>query len=273
MLCEDKVISIFCIVDDVLKAMGHREDKRIKVSDAEVITTSFVAVLYFGGHIDNARIFMKRHIPKMLSKSRFCRRLHRISELLLLLFNRISYSLKSIAGASDYVIDSFPVAACDNIRISRNRLLSEQKQWRGKQASMRRYFFGVKVQVLTLDGVPVEFCITPGNENDNNALNRLPLEVAPGSCIYADSAYLNYEVEDILQEQGVSFRTQRRSNSVRKDEPWMVFLKEQMRKGIETTFSQIKAKMLRHIHAVTQQGFMIKVALFVIAYTFEIIIP
>jgi Transposase DDE domain len=273
MLCEDKVISIFCIVDDVLKAMGHREDNRIKVSDAEVITTSFVATLYFGGHMDNARMFMKRHVPEMLSKSRFCRRLHRLSELLLLMFSRIGYCLKDIAGANDYVIDSFPVAACDNIRINRNKLLNGEEKWRGKHASMRRYFFGVRVQVLTFQGTPVEFCITPGRENDNNALNRLPLDVASGSCIYADSAYLNYEVEDMLAEDGIQLRAQRKSNSVRKDEPWMIYLKEQMRKGIETTFSQIKSRMLRHIHAVTQQGFMIKVSLFVIAYTFENIVP
>ena len=33
MLTEDKIISIFCIVDDILKAVGHHEDSRRKVSD------------------------------------------------------------------------------------------------------------------------------------------------------------------------------------------------------------------------------------------------
>ena len=42
-----------------------------------------------------------------------------------------------------------------------------------------------------------------------------------------------------------------------------------MRKGIETTISEVKAKMLRTIHAVTQEGFLLKVALFVIAFSFE----
>ena len=42
-----------------------------------------------------------------------------------------------------------------------------------------------------------------------------------------------------------------------------------MRKGVETTFSIIKAKMLRNIHAVTADGFLLKVALFVIAATFD----
>ena len=41
-----------------------------------------------------------------------------------------------------------------------------------------------------------------------------------------------------------------------------------MRKAVETDFSQIKAKMLRCIHAVTKEGFLLKVALFVIAFAF-----
>lgn len=28
MLKEDKIISIFCLVDDLLKAIGHQEDRR-----------------------------------------------------------------------------------------------------------------------------------------------------------------------------------------------------------------------------------------------------
>ena len=160
MLCEDKIIALYCIVDDLLKGIGHKEDIRRKVSDSEVITTALVSSLYFGGHQDNARQFMKmaKLIAAMPSKSRFNRRLHAVSELLFSLFCQVGHLLKAAAGASDYIIDSFPVAVCDNIRISRSKMI-KGKQWRGKQASMRRYFYGVKVQVLTTQqGIPVEFC-------------------------------------------------------------------------------------------------------------------
>ena len=72
---KDKIIALHCIVDDILKAMRHREDSRVRVSDSEVITTAFVAVLYFGGHLDHARHFMQMqgYVPQMLDKSRFCR--------------------------------------------------------------------------------------------------------------------------------------------------------------------------------------------------------
>ncbi len=33
MLCRDKIIVLFCFVDDLLKAMGHIEDSRTEVKN------------------------------------------------------------------------------------------------------------------------------------------------------------------------------------------------------------------------------------------------
>ncbi|MES1223901.1 MAG: IS982 family transposase [Bacteroidota bacterium] len=270
MLTENKIIGIYCIVDDILKGIGHIEDGRRKISDSEVITTALVSALYFGGHLDNGRGFMKmtRLVPGMLDKSRFNRRLHKVAELVFSIFWQIGHELKSMAGASEYVIDSFPVAVCDNIRISRSKLV-KGKQWRGKQSSMRRYFYGVKVQVLvTSTGIPVEFGFVPGCESDVQALKKLPLAVAPESKIYGDAAYTDYQVEDDMKEaELIELMIQRKSNSLRKDEPWIRFIKEYMRKGIETSFSEIKALFLRKIHAVTFKGFLIKLVMFILAFT------
>ena len=272
MLNLDKVIKIFCLIDDLLKGIGHKEDVRIKVSDSEVITTSIVSALYFGGHQDNARGFMQMTglCPQMLDKSRFNRRLHRLEPLLFSLFFQIGQYLKDIMGADSYVIDSFPVAVCDNIRISRSKIL-KGKQWRGKQSSMRRYFYGVKVQVLTTgQGIPVEFGFVPGCESDVQALKKLPLSVAPESCIYGDAAYTDYSVEDdMLEADGVHLKISRKSNSKRPDEPCARFLKEQNRKRIETTFSGIKSLFLRKIHAVNLKGFLIKILMFIFAYSID----
>ena len=271
MLSEDKIIALYCIVDDMLKGMHHYEDPKVRVSDSEVITTAFVAVLYFGGHLDNARHFMKLkgYVPRMLSKSRFSRRLHRLADFLLALFYDMGKRLKDMAGAATYRLDSFPVQVCDNIRIPRCKIFRDEA-FRGKHAAMRRYFYGVRVQVLTLDSIPVEFCLVPGSESDVKALGKLPLEVAPESIIYMDAGYTDYQSEDDLFEaEGILAMVARKSNSKRKDEPYVNFLKQHMRKQIESDFSQIKAKMLRSIHAVTEQGFLLKVALFVIAFAFD----
>jgi hypothetical protein len=88
MLTEGKIIGIYCIVDDILRGIGHLEDIRRLVSDSEVITTALVSALYFGSHFDNGRNFMKLAglVLNMLNKSRFNRRLHSVSELVLSIF-------------------------------------------------------------------------------------------------------------------------------------------------------------------------------------------
>ena len=187
MLQEDKIIAIYCFVDDFLKGVGHQEPANRKMNDSELITTTIVSALYFGGHWDHARGFMQmtRLIPGMLDKSRFCRRLHSLEPLLCKMFFELGHDLKMIAGAADYVIDSFPVAICDNMRISRSKILKGE-HWRGRHSSMRRYFYGVKVQVLTTaSGIHVEFCFVPGNESDVQALKKLPMTVAPESSRFS----------------------------------------------------------------------------------------
>jgi hypothetical protein len=75
---------------------------------------------------------MTKLVPEMLDKSRFNRRLHGLNELVFSMFRQIGYYLKSIAGAAEYVFDSFPVAVCDNIRISRCKLVNGE-HWRGSE--------------------------------------------------------------------------------------------------------------------------------------------
>lgn len=168
------------------------------------------------------------------------------------------------------MIDSFPVAVCRNIRINRCRLLNDEA-YRGYNASKREYFYGFKVEVIvTADGLPASYFIVAGSVHDGKALQAMHLDLPPQSSLYGDSAYTNYEIEDLLLEcEQVSLLTQRKSNSKRKDSPAMGFIKTVMRKRIETTFSQIEAAFPRAIHAVAPQGFLLKILLFLFAYTIK----
>lgn len=276
MLTRDKIIGIFCFIDDLLKTSRHDEDQRRQVSDSEVITTAVVSSLYFGGHQDKARQFMKMSglVPRMLDKSRFNRRLHGVAELVYSLFMQIGYYFKYVSCEMSYVLDSFPVAVCDNIRIMSARIL-QGKQWHGRQTSMRRYFYGVKVQLLvTSDGIPVEFGFVPGSEHDAQALRKLPLALPAESEVYADSAYTNYEIEDQLMDNDqIALKVHRRSNAKRKDSESAAFIKNYMRKRIETTISEIKGLFLRKLHAVTFKGWLLKITLFIFAFTLSKLIP
>ena len=94
MLMRDKVISIFCLVDDILKRINH--DKRRKVSDSEVMTTALVSAMYFSGNHHHAIQVMKatNMIPGILDTSRFSRRIHQVWQLLYEVFLTLDNYLK-----------------------------------------------------------------------------------------------------------------------------------------------------------------------------------
>jgi hypothetical protein len=91
MLLRDKVMGIYCLIDDMLKGIKHPEDIRRRVNDSEVITTAVVSAMFFGGHHQHVLGFMNATgmIPQVLSSSRFSRRIHKIGELLVEIFLRV----------------------------------------------------------------------------------------------------------------------------------------------------------------------------------------
>lgn len=44
----DRTLAIYCSIEDLLKAMQHREDTRCQVSDAEIVTIALCAMLWLG---------------------------------------------------------------------------------------------------------------------------------------------------------------------------------------------------------------------------------
>jgi hypothetical protein len=59
MLTRDKIISIFCLIDDILQGIDHKEDIRRQVSDSEIIITALVSSTSFYGNHCSAIQFMK----------------------------------------------------------------------------------------------------------------------------------------------------------------------------------------------------------------------
>jgi hypothetical protein len=141
-LMDTQIIVVFCLCADMLKSLRHYEDSQSQMSDAEVMTTAIIAMLYFRGNFSLASryLFDHRYIPGMLSASRFNRRLHRIADLFLTLFLRLGETWKKLNEKSVYVIDSYPIAVCDNYRIKRSKIYHGEA-FRGYLASKKRYFY------------------------------------------------------------------------------------------------------------------------------------
>lgn len=266
----EQTVAMYCFIDDFLLVCYPRWcDKRRHLSDAEVLTTALLAAHFFGGNLAAARRYMQQHWGmKALDKSGFTRQLHRLYDVLKSLFLALGQHLKALNTEARYVIDSFPVAVCDNIRTDRCHLL-QGPAYRGYSASKRRYFYGFKVQLLmTHDGLPVELYVHAGSEADSTGLKALAPQLPAGSVLYADAAYTDYEWEDAWRElEQVDLLVDRRHNSTRLHEPWQNFLIQTFRKGIETTISQITERFPKSIHAVTAQGFVLKLLVFVFTHT------
>ena len=114
---EEKIITIFCLVDDLLEIIGLKDDKRAKICNAEILTIGYMAVRYFHGNYYSAHQFymsMKPSYP--IDYSRFIRRLNSLH----------------------YVIDStFPVEVC-KLERSATCSIYNHKDMKGYNASKEK---------------------------------------------------------------------------------------------------------------------------------------
>ena len=58
---DEKIVATFCLCDDLLKAMHHHEDRQCQMNDAEVMTTAFIAALFFRGNHESARAMLQQY--------------------------------------------------------------------------------------------------------------------------------------------------------------------------------------------------------------------
>ena len=273
---DDTIITTYYLCEEFLKAVGHHDDQQVRLSTAEVMSVALVAAAFFGGNVEASRSFLDEYgyIQKAISKSRFNRRLHAIdSSLWQTLFDLLAEVFKRNNPDQSYVVDSLPVAVCDNIRIRRSKLYPLQEHgeaFRGYIASKRRYFYGLRVHLVsTASGEPVEFTLAAASEADISLFKELKLELPEGAIICADKGYTDYHYEDLLKDVGLHLKAQRRKRSKREMPAWVEFLSKPIRQYIETVFSKLSAMFAGKIHAVTPRGFELKIVCFLLAFSIQ----
>ena len=109
-----QIATIFYLCDKLLETLNSKPHPQTQMSDAEVMTTGIVAALFFGANLQTTCDFLKTHgyIPKMLSKSRFNRRLHRIKPMFTTLFKILGRSYVQLNQQKIYALDTIPIAVC-----------------------------------------------------------------------------------------------------------------------------------------------------------------
>ena len=269
---NDFTIAIYCFVDDLLLKIDNKSlDKRRKLTNSQIITIVIISSKYFYGNQTSACAYLESHhgfdIP---DKSNFNRILHSLTDLISDLFCALSIIFKNLNINSVYLIDSFPVAVCKNIRICRAKLVKGE-EFRGYNASKREYFYGFKVHVITTgEGIPVEFLVTAGSIPDNTTFQVMDINLPKNGDLYGDAAYINQQHKDLLlQFNQIRLKTATKKNSLIKN-TWAEELENRYyRKTIENTFADITAKFPRKIHAVTAKRFLLKILRFIIMYILD----
>ncbi len=274
-MTELQIIAIYCFCDDFLKSRGHKDWPNVKMSLAEVMLVYIVATRFFYGNIESAYKTLKdkKYILRPIVKGQLNERLHAIDHQVWHDLIKFAYEKAQILNVSqDFIIDSFPLSVCRNIRISRCRIYGGE-EFRGFNVSKKEYFYGLKVNMIaTAEGQPFEVLLSPGKYHDSEPFKLMKLQLPSGSSLYGDSAYTDYVYEDELKERGIRVVMERKENSCRHHfyEDWKDL--KFFRRKIETTFSRITAFLPRKIHAVTDTGFELKVMGFIIALSINFII-
>jgi hypothetical protein len=132
-MTEEQVIAIYCFCDDFLKARGHRDWPNVKMTLAEIMLVYIVATRFFYGNIERAHKTLKdgHYINKGLSKGRLNAMLHAVDPQMWHALIRFAYEQRQLIGLSkEFIVDSFPISVCRNIRISRCRIY-EGEEFRG----------------------------------------------------------------------------------------------------------------------------------------------
>lgn len=264
------IVTVYVVIDDILKAYGFRDDCRATGTAAEILTVGVIAAKYFQNHHERALCMMTRlgYVVRV-SVSRFNRRWHALREWL---EGIISLVASIYAQGEVFIIDSMPLPVCKRARAGRCKKV-RGKAFCGYCAAKREKFFGWRLHLIcTPDGIPVSFDLLPAAEQDLTPIHELTFALPTGSSVFADKGYISDpDAQTILAATGVRFVAVRRRNM--SPNSWADdYDLRHYRKRIETVYSQLEAMGMQHLHARTNHGFDLKASASLLALAFTNII-
>jgi Transposase DDE domain len=252
------IVTVYVVIDDLMRALGHRSHPQARTSDAEVLTVAVMAACHFQNHHERALCVMRAlgYLSGPLSVSRFNRRAHRLADWLGLLLDSLGMAF---ATGEAFVVDSLPAPVCQRVRATRCKKV-RGRDYCGWCAAKRQRFFGWRLHlVVTPDGVPVAYDLVPARLHDLTPIHELTVGLPEGAWVYGDKAYNSAPDEaTIMVEAGVRLVPIRRANMAPNPVDERVGLRR-MRAVVEGVNSQLAAWGIQRLHARTNEGFRIKV--------------
>jgi len=231
---EVEAIVTYVVCDDTIKFLGIKEDKQVKMSMSEIMTTAIISAIQFSGTIEKARRALKTasYFPNMLSKSQFNRRLLRIDKTIWqAVLEKLTYEFERMGLVKEFVVDSFPVPVCKMARKDRCKIY-QGKEYLGYCAAKKEFFWGIKVHMISdVSGNPRQYLLLPAAISDIEGLRKINLSLPKNSGLYGDKAYNDYKYEErLVQEKQIHLQPIRKKNSTRKGSGLWAKIRQKKRK-------------------------------------------
>lgn len=205
----DYITELYCLVDDFWQSVKERIDNYMISDDKKhrscqaMLSISEVATLVIFFHTMRFRqikkfylyvnTLMRREFPRFPSYNRFIELIPRCNVFLTALFDSLKGQCTRLS-----VVDSTPLAVCDNHRISRHKVFDGYAEW-GKNST--GCFFGFKLHVVINHlGEIISVRLTAGNVDD-----RRPVpDMANGifGDLLGDKDYLSNSLKEKTKRHG-----------------------------------------------------------------------
>jgi transposase len=244
----DNLTEIYCVMDDFCKEFEPllrarllsegkcRRFRATRLSLAELMT---LVVLFHQIRYRQFKCFYLHHVcshlrhefPDLPSYNRCVELLPRCAVALATLFDVLKGKCTGIS-----IVDSTPIAVCDNLRIRRHRVFKDLAQ-RGKSST--GWFFGFKLHAAVNHvGELLSVRLTSGNIDDRTPVPGL-MKGFFGK-LYADKGYLSKKLSEKCRALGIDLVTKVRRNMKPVQHSAFDDAVLRRRSLIETIFDQLK---------------------------------
>lgn len=249
---KEQLVLLYCTVDDLLKKQvrqgeWRRSNHKPHFTDAEVLVIALMQSYFRTDTLKRAFLLVKANdptaFPHLPSYKQWLNRLHRLSGQTGAMIFDVPLRIEDFAEEV-YLIDSYPVKMCEEIRHGRVNLLRDEGAYFGK--SSKGWFFGFKLHVLTtLNGKIIGAILSNGNVDDRDGARMLAQVLEEGSLCVADLGYRGDDFQtELFEMEGVLFLTR----ADIKDEE-LKKVHSRIRSRIETTFGELWSRFTDRIYS------------------------
>jgi len=257
---QDRLITLFLFIsksyEEELCVTAERLSNNATpdFSDAEVLTVYLWGIMVGQRKITMIHQYTRDHLsswfPKLPAYATFIQRLNRLSGVFEPLLTHIQKKFPLFKdGEFIRLIDSMPIMIAKAQRSGSAKVASELAN-KGYNSTKKTYYYGVKLHILGLRRaqqlpLPDYIGLTPASEADINVLKEISEDLYD-TPIYADKAYIDELLREVLKQQGCALLTPIKKKKGEKH--LLLFdqahstLVSQMRQPIESLFGWIEEK-------------------------------